>query len=328
MLERLYEQRAAVQAFCLHHSAQAQRAGGLHMAQADWPLIRILCQILRPFDDATKLVSGTDASISQAIPLICLLEKKLLSLVQQYEGEGEETGQELAHSLLQTLRGNRQIAEIRAQEHYVLATYVDPRFKNNMASFVPEGEGGLHRWTQRLINEVAKNIRDVWDQGTSRRQTQQQREGSASDRGKYLWDSLEDFGLISMAPVLLDSAKAQAAQIVEGYLQDTVVLSASAEPLMYWQLKRDVWLPLFQVAVQHLSCPPSSLYSEAVLLSSLKHPIGCEPTWSMLLLTECFSLWALTCIKIWSSTFLPLAWPQWSLVHRPSARKALVEEWG
>ncbi|XP_053904095.1 zinc finger BED domain-containing protein 6-like [Malaclemys terrapin pileata] len=262
MLERLYEQRAAVQAFCLRHSAQAQRAGGLHMAQADWPLIHILCQILRPFDDATKLVSGTDASISQAIPLICLLEKKLLSLVQQYEGEGEETGQALAHSLLQTLRGNRQIAEIRAQEHYVLATYVDPRFKNNMASFVPEGEGGLHRWTQRLINEVAKNIRDVWDQGTSRRQTQQQREGSASDRGKYLWDSLEDFGLISMAPVLLDSAKAQAAQIVEGYLQDTVVLSASAEPLMYWQLKRDVWLPLFQVAVQHLSCPPSSLYSE------------------------------------------------------------------
>uniref|UniRef100_A0A8C3S0L6 Uncharacterized protein n=1 Tax=Chelydra serpentina TaxID=8475 RepID=A0A8C3S0L6_CHESE len=213
------------------------------MAQADWPLIRILCQILRPFDDATKLVSGTDASISQAIPLICLLEKKLLSLVQRYEGE--ETGQALVHSLLQTLRGNRQIAEIRAQEHYVLATYVDPRFKNNMASFVPEGEGGLHRWTQRLIDEVAENIRDVQDRGASRRQAQQQREGSASDRGRSLWESLEDFGLIRVAPVLLDSAKAQAAQIVEGYLQDTVVLSASAEPLLYWQLKRDMWLPLF-----------------------------------------------------------------------------------
>ncbi|CAM5097654.1 unnamed protein product [Natator depressus] len=268
MLERLYELRAAVQAFCQRHSAQVQRAGGLHMAQTDWPLIHILCQILRPFDDATKLVSGTDASISQAIPLICLLEKKLLSLVQQFEGEGEETGQVLAHRLLQTLRGNRQIAEIRAQEHYVLATYVDPRFKNNMASFVPEGEGGLHRWTQRLIDEVAENIRDVQDRGTSQRQTQQQRKGSASDRGRSLWDSLEDFGLISVAPVLLDSAKTQAAQIVEGYLQDTVVLSASAEPLLYWQLKRDMWLPLFQVAVQHLSCPPSSLYSEQLFTTA------------------------------------------------------------
>ncbi|CAM4558104.1 unnamed protein product [Lepidochelys kempii] len=189
MLERLYELRAAVQAFCWRHSAQAQRAGGLHMAQTDWPLIHILCHFLGPFDDPTKLVSGTDASISQAIPLICLLEKKLLSLVQQYEGE--ETGQALAHSLLQTLRGNRQIAEIRTQEHYVLATYVDPRFKNNMASFVPEGEGGLHHWTQRLIDEVAENIRDVQDHGTSQRQTQQQRKGSASDRGRSLWDSLE-----------------------------------------------------------------------------------------------------------------------------------------
>uniref|UniRef100_A0A8C8RNW6 Uncharacterized protein n=1 Tax=Pelusios castaneus TaxID=367368 RepID=A0A8C8RNW6_9SAUR len=154
------------------------------------------------------------------------------------------TGLALAHCLLRTLRGNRQIAEICGQEHYVLATYVDPRFKNNMASFVPEGESGLHRWTQRVINEVAENIRDVSDPGVSRRHAQQQRKGSASDRGRTLWDSLEDFGLMTMAPLLLDSAKAQAAQMVDGYLQDTVVLSASAEPLLYWQLKRDVWLPL------------------------------------------------------------------------------------
>uniref|UniRef100_A0A8C0GC22 HAT C-terminal dimerisation domain-containing protein n=1 Tax=Chelonoidis abingdonii TaxID=106734 RepID=A0A8C0GC22_CHEAB len=180
----------------------------------------------------------------------------------QGEGEGEETGQVLAHSLLQTLRSNRQITEIHTQEDYVLAPYVDPRFKNNMASFMPEGEGSLHRWTQRLVNKVAKNIRHVRNRGTSWRQTQQQREGSASERCKCLWDTLEDFGLISMAPVLLDSAKAQVAQIVEIYLQDIMLQSASAEPLVYWQLKRDVWLPLFQVPVQHLSCPRSSLCSE------------------------------------------------------------------
>lgn len=253
MLERLYEQRAAVQAFCLRLSTP--RDAGLHPPH--WPLVRTLCQILRPLDDATALVSGAEASLSQAIPLLCLLEKKLLSLVRQYEGEGEETGQVLAHGLLQALRGHRLTAEIRTQEHYILATYLDPRFKNSMASFLPEGEGGLPRWTQRLVDEVAQNIRVARD----RRQApqQQQREGS---RGRSLWDSLEDFGLIRAAPVLMDSAKAQAAQMVEGYLQDTVVLSASAEPLLYWQLKRDVWLPLFQVAVQHLSCPPSSRYAE------------------------------------------------------------------
>ncbi|XP_074873033.1 zinc finger BED domain-containing protein 6-like [Carettochelys insculpta] len=284
MLERLYEQRAAVQAFCLRYSAQAQRDSGLHLSQTDWPLVRTLCQILRPFDDATKLVSGADASISQTLPLLCLLQKKLLSLVQQYESEGEETGQVLAHSLLQTLRGNRQIAEIRCQEQYVLATYVDPRFKNNMASFVADGESGLPRWTQRLIDEVAENIRDGQERGASQRQAQQQCEGGAADRSRSLWDSLEDFGLISVAPVRLDSAKAQAAQIVEGYLQDTMVLSASAEPLLYWQLKRDVWLPLFQVAVQHLSCPPSSLYSEQLFTTAgaiMRNRRTCLPTGSV-----------------------------------------------
>ncbi|XP_019354625.1 zinc finger BED domain-containing protein 6 [Alligator mississippiensis] len=265
MLERLYEQRVAIQA-CLRRSAQAQRDRGLHLAPSDWPLIHTLCHILRPFDDATKLVSGANVGISQAIPLICLLEKKLLSLVQQYEGEGNETGLALALSLLQTLQGNRQIMEIRSQEHYILATYMDPRFKNNMAAFMPSGDSSLHCWTQRLIDEVAENIRDTGETSTGQRQ--QQCEGSASDQGRSLWDSLEDFGLISVAPASQDSAKAQAAQIVEGYLQDTVLMSASAEPLLYWQLKRDVWLPLFQVAVQHLSCPPSSLYSEQLFTTA------------------------------------------------------------
>ncbi|XP_068094507.1 zinc finger BED domain-containing protein 6-like [Hyperolius riggenbachi] len=87
MLQRLWEQRMAVR---IYLSETASSNLSLDYITGDqWEQIGQVCQVLQPFEQATKLVSMENCSISQVLPLIFMLDKMLFNLL----GRGDQSAQ-------------------------------------------------------------------------------------------------------------------------------------------------------------------------------------------------------------------------------------------
>lgn len=69
----------------LYASADGVTAKGhpkvhIDLTKAQWRIVSVWCKVLKPFEVATREVSSDTASLSQVIPLICLLQKQLEKL--------------------------------------------------------------------------------------------------------------------------------------------------------------------------------------------------------------------------------------------------------
>jgi hypothetical protein len=115
MLERLVEQRRAVNLFSVEH-------GGIHtLSSAEWELAEHLVQVLQPFYEATVEISSDDACISVVVPLIAMLRGKMQST-------SDDRGLLQMKAALRDAI-NRRFAYVSTAPHVLAATLLDPRFK-------------------------------------------------------------------------------------------------------------------------------------------------------------------------------------------------------
>ncbi|CAN2390902.1 hypothetical protein PRIEUP_LOCUS939 [Pristimantis euphronides] len=82
MLERLCEQQSAV---VEHQLQNACRSSGqhTHITADEWACISDICEVLRKFEESTKMVSGDDDIISVSMPLLCLLKRSLITIKEE-----------------------------------------------------------------------------------------------------------------------------------------------------------------------------------------------------------------------------------------------------
>ncbi|VEL25005.1 unnamed protein product [Protopolystoma xenopodis] len=91
MVERLVEQRWAVSNYLLEHSARGTQGADLGYFSAEqWQQMRQLCQVLAPFEQATRFVSRDNACLSDVIPLVFLLKRTLDGLLEEGDVPEEE----------------------------------------------------------------------------------------------------------------------------------------------------------------------------------------------------------------------------------------------
>ena len=85
-------------------------------------LMKKLVRVLKPFADATKILSYNDSSISMVIPIVFTI--KLGLKTKEKDDFGVIT---LKKALLKNLE--TRLGHLEEREEYFLATYLDPRFK-------------------------------------------------------------------------------------------------------------------------------------------------------------------------------------------------------
>ncbi|GBP57501.1 Zinc finger BED domain-containing protein 4 [Eumeta japonica] len=122
-LRRLLEQRVAVQACLPRITCKAE------LTTEEWIMMEKVVNILRYFEEATKSISKSTATLSDAIPLINSLRKLLENMRGSSPRRGEYIAK-LAGDFLMAL--NERFEDLENEEIYCLATTLDPRYKTRI----------------------------------------------------------------------------------------------------------------------------------------------------------------------------------------------------
>ncbi|XP_053575545.1 zinc finger BED domain-containing protein 6-like [Bombina bombina] len=298
MLQRLYEQRKAIIEYLM---TLRKTLDGVHLTSAQWHLMSDVCKVLQPFKEATLMVSEQDASLSQVLPLISLLETRLSSLHQVQDNCLSDSAEDendielfdlaqLGRKLILCLLKDPRIISIKKRDEYLLATLLDPRFKGQMYNFVDGKEHTVERCKGVLIYKVKQEI-EINQRANSNNSTNQSSSSctgsgrtsfpdcnssesdSISDNSvcggnstNSLWGLFGKYGIMATGQDarLHEDNQCSAVQMVTAYMLDNTFIEPRSDPLSYWKSKKILWPELSHIAFQYLSCPPTSVQSERV----------------------------------------------------------------
>ncbi|KAM5287866.1 zinc finger BED domain-containing protein 4 [Ctenodactylus gundi] len=235
MLERLLEQKRAINDVSVECNFR-------ELISCDqWEVLQSVCHALRPFDAASREMSTHVSTLSQVIPMVHILSRKVDMLF------GETTG---IDTMLKSLK-EAMASHLSATLHdprYVFATLLDPRYK---ASLFTEEEAEQYR--QDLIRELHV-LHSTSEDTAAAHSCGSGSPAGASGGGEDLWALVTE---VKRG----DGRERPPEDVVLAYLEEEV-LEHACDPLTYWSLKRASWPTLSALAVRFLGCPPSTVPSE------------------------------------------------------------------
>ncbi|XP_007974354.2 zinc finger BED domain-containing protein 4 [Chlorocebus sabaeus] len=235
MLERLIEQKRAINEMSVECNFR-------ELISCDqWEVMQSVCCALKPFEAASREMSTQMSTLSQVIPMVHILNRKVEMLFEETMG---------IDTMLRSLK-EAMVSRLSATLHdprYVFATLLDPRYK---ASLFTEEE--TEQYKQDLIRELELMNSTSEDAAASHR----------CDAGSPSKDSAAEESLWSLVAKVKkkDPREKLPEDMVLAYLEEEV-LEHSCDPLTYWNLKKASWPGLSTLAVRFLGCPPSIVPSE------------------------------------------------------------------
>ena len=250
MLRSLVEQKQVLGAYGTEHELPNLNAN-------QWTLISNIIDTLAPFEEATKEVSDSQTSISVVLPMLSML-RRLLDR-QHTMSEGIQT---MRKDMLTSL--NKHFAYTKDNRKIVLATLLDPRFKNLVfedAELAANAKEWLkeeciiivstERSKERVVEPLSKKPRVEMDQGPST---------------SRLWDLFSDvvnetaqqtdFSTLSNVDDTVDA--------MIGLYLSSAVLSRTENPYVWWNDNKSRFPYLATLARTYLSAPASSVPSEQI----------------------------------------------------------------
>ncbi|XP_060252674.1 zinc finger BED domain-containing protein 6 [Ovis aries] len=260
--------------YSVHHSLG--RASGVVLTSLQWTLMTYVCDILKPFEEATQKVSVKTIGLNQVLPLIHHLLLSLQKLREDFQVRGITQALNLVDSLSLKLETDTLLSAMLKSKPCILATLLDPCFKNSLGDFFPQG-ADLETYKQILAEEVCNYMEsspEVCHIATSEASgpsaiveadsfTSSIREGTSISGS--VDSSAADIVAIGGKSFMFPSAMA----VVDEYFKEKYSeISGDDDPLFYWQKKVNVWPALTQVAIQYLSCPMCSWQSECVFTAN------------------------------------------------------------
>nr|XP_020737633.1 zinc finger BED domain-containing protein 4 [Odocoileus virginianus texanus] len=237
MLERLLEQKRAVNALSVECDFREL------LSCDQWEVMQSVCHALTPFAAASQEMSAHVSTLSQVIPMIHILSRRVEMLFQETTG---------IDAMLRALR-EAIVSRLSATLHdprYVLATLLDPRYKASLFS-----EEEAEQYKQDLIREL-----ETLDPTSEPAPVPNGCEPGSPPR-----DCAGEESLWALMAKLKKSERGGRPKVPEdmvlAYLEEEV-LEHNCDPLAYWSLKRAAWPGLSALAVRFLGCPPSIVPSE------------------------------------------------------------------
>ncbi|NXV76414.1 ZBED4 protein, partial [Atlantisia rogersi] len=245
MLERLIEQKRAIDEMSIECSFR-------ELISCDqWEVMQSVCHALKPFEAASREMSTHVSTLSQVIPMIHILNRKIEMLFEETMG---------IDTMLKSLK-EAMVSRLSSTLHdprYIFATLLDPRYKTSLFT-----EEEAEQYKQDLIRELEimsstsdddKPVSNGCDIGSP----------STNSYGEdNLWSLMGD---MKKTKDLKERAKLPE-EMVLSYLEEEV-LEHNCDPLTYWNFKKSSWPVLSKLAVRFLGCPPSIVPSERLFSTS------------------------------------------------------------
>ncbi|XP_036905055.1 zinc finger BED domain-containing protein 4 [Sturnira hondurensis] len=237
MLERLLEQKRAVDAVAVQCGFRELISWG------QWELMQSVCRALKPFDAASREMSSHVSTLSQVIPMIHILNRKVELLFEETVG---------IDTMLKSLK-EAMASRLSAALHdprYIFATLLDPRYKASLFS-----EEEAEQYKRDLIREL--EMLNSTSEGAPVPNGCAPGSPPGDPSGvESLWSLMAKMKKKDAG----EKAKAPEAMVL-AYLEEEV-LEHGCDPLAYWNLKRAAWPGLAALAVRFLGCPPSTVPAE------------------------------------------------------------------
>lgn len=253
MIERLVEQRRAVNLFSVDHGAIDT------LSSSEWELADRLVRVLKPLYEATLEISSDDACISVVVPLITML-------LGQMQSTSDDRGLLQMKAALRDAI-NRRFACMKTAPHIIAVTLLDPRFKDAYLSL---------QESAAAKTEVVNFLRSVHSavamtpESSENQQAQIARpdtfEATLSPSTSFsLWDAHDRLSLAAQTETS-DTAQGLAYERqLDTYLLEPR-LPRSTDIFGYWHCSQ--YPSLEPAAQKYLSAPPTSVASEQLFSSA------------------------------------------------------------
>ncbi|PIO24134.1 hypothetical protein AB205_0160430, partial [Aquarana catesbeiana] len=194
---------------------------------------------------ASKEMSMHTATLSQVIPMIHILNRKIEMLFEETMG---------IDTMLKSLK-EAMVCRLSSTLHdprYVFATLLDPRYKASLFSEeeAEEYKLGLIRELE-ILNSTSDDAPVL--NGCNKH--------SPNHKEDNIWSLMANIKKSKNFKEKLPE------DIVLAYLEEEV-LEHNCDPLTYWNLKKSSWPVLSKLAVRFLGCPPSIVPSEKLFNTS------------------------------------------------------------
>ena len=239
MLESIAVQKVVLAAYTTEYDDIPQ----LSSHQLD--IIQKVITVLKPVEDITQSISSDKASISIIIPYV-------RALARSWENCSNDRGiQTMKTEMLASL--NRRFINMESNETLVLATMLDPCFKDKYFSGTVEKEEAK----KLLIEKVIENMVDTSHDESSEANIQPPEKRPRTEMMKCFEEILEE------ASIDMPSSRSSSTSIVEKYLAEPNLHYHSGNAYAWWADGNRLRFPILgNLALKYLSPPPTSVPSE------------------------------------------------------------------
>jgi len=251
MMQRLLEQRQALALYAVENNLDG-------LSSNQWDVLKNVVGLLAPFEEATTYVSSNAVCISDSIPVLAGLRKRL-------QNSENDTGvKTMKAALLDALSACFQLND---KPEYTVATLLDPRYKNRFFSDI-ESQAVTHIVKAKLV--AIQTQRDTALTGDTEGEPvlKKPRLGNAESSGS-LFDCVDDLLDSSSQDAQSESATTPTSTTVakDGNMEFArymaePLLSRTSDMLAWWRDNKGRFPLMASVARTYLGAPPSRVPSE------------------------------------------------------------------
>lgn len=244
MISRLFEQKRAVSLYLAETSVNFE-----NLSNEEWQILVKSIELLKPFEEITKIISSSCSSVSEVIPHLKTLQKYL----EMYYDENKEIMEMKA--LLQNDLNIR--FDMDHNKNFTLATLLDPRYKQQFF----EAEDLITIRSQFLLESLKNSMSDDdSDSGKDDLQiTSTDENNIETATHRNFWQCYQNFASRKIQGFQDD--RSSAANELQSYCA-LPVIKRNDDPFQWWSRNSSRYPEMSRMAKVYLCCPASSVYSE------------------------------------------------------------------
>lgn len=255
MAARLVEQKRAISLYVVEHETLT------NLTIQQWGLLEQCINLLKPFEEITKITSSGVSCISEVIPHVYALKKYL---------DKTETAQRtpdlarLRASLKAELES--RFKSLEEDLNFIIATFLDPRFKSDYLGVLE-----TEKARQKILIEYIKNSYDDSSSDSNRsspsstpaKRQKEDETGSNFTREAHntFWDCFNEVAKDNSSSCRDQEKQNPISNEIDFFLKLSRI-DRNRDPYLWWSVNSNQYPQLAKFARIYLGAPASSVYSE------------------------------------------------------------------